>query len=160
MQQLDQEEVFQPGDLAGVYEGKISHRTQGADQVMVITDQAAVLGNMPKEENHGYQPVSFIGQIPVRVRGPVQAGDWIVASGNHDGIGISVPTSVITLDHQIVGRAWESSAEPGVKRVNTAVGLDLSAALMQVIQNQQQINADLQRQIDELKGMIVDRKIK
>ena len=160
---LDQSKSFQPGDLVGVYEGKISHNTLGATQVMVITDRAAVLGNMPRGETHKYQPVSFIGQIPVRVRGQVHAGDWIVAGGSHDGVGMAVTTADVTPGHQIIGRSWESSFDPGVKRVNTVVGLDHSQALMNMIHDQQQqikqqekINMDLQRQINELKELIRD----
>lgn len=147
---MDRNASFKPGDLVGVHEGKISHNTKGATQVMVITDQAAVLGNQP-EQADGHKPVSFIGQIPIRVRGPVQAGDWIVPDGNFSGIGIAIPTSELTLSHRIVGRAWESSDKPGVKRVNTAVGLDQSEALMQMIQLQQQ-------QIEQLQHMVMSLK--
>lgn len=152
--QIDKTETFLPGDLVGVHEGKISHQTGEAAQVMVITDQAAILGNNPdKETEIDYQPVSFIGQIPVRVRGPVQAGDWIVPDGNNKGVAIAVSTLALTPDHQIVGRAWESSNDHGIKRVNTAVGLDQSEALMQMIKLQQQ-------QIDQLQQMVMTIKVK
>ncbi|MBK8506232.1 MAG: hypothetical protein IPL46_30950 [Saprospiraceae bacterium] len=133
---LHQDEHFQPGDVIGVHQGQISRHTAGAAQVMVVTDQAAVLGNMPQDTT-GYQKVSFIGQLPVRVRGPVQAGDWIVPDGQHQGVAIALSSRDITPAHQIVGQAWESSADPGVKRVNTAVGLDHSPALRQVITAQE-----------------------
>ena len=151
---------FQPGDVVGVHDGKISHLTEGAAQVMVITDRAAVLGNMPPEDQlDEYQSVSFIGQIPVRIKGKVRAGDWIVPSGNHDGIAIAVPATALAPDHLIVGRAWESSDEPGVKRVNTVVGLDHSEAFIGMFKKQEEINASLQEQIEELKDLIMDRKV-
>ncbi|HET9786391.1 MAG TPA: hypothetical protein VFP47_04620, partial [Pyrinomonadaceae bacterium] len=64
-------------------------------------------------------------QVMVRVRGPVKAGDYIVASGLNDGTGIAVSPERITSEQfeQAVGQAWESSADLGVKSVRTAVGL-------------------------------------
>ena len=144
----DIKESFMPGDLVGVFGGKISHKTEGATQVMVITDQAAVLGNS-SDRQKGYKPVSFIGQIPVRVRGAVQEGDWIVPDGNHRGIAKAVPTSELTPHHQIVGRAWEGSENPEIKRINTAVGLDHSEGLMRMILNQQ-------KEIEKLRFMILE----
>ncbi len=164
---LDPLDVFQPGDVVGVLDGRISHSTVTANQLMVITDRPAVLGNQP-ENDENYEKVSFIGQVPVRVRGEVQAGDWIVASGLEDGTGIAVPPSQNTLDHQIVGRAWESSEEPDIKRVNMVVGLDQSVAKDVIIRNiqaevfrlkremttQQVINRSLQEQVDALNKLI------
>ena len=158
---MDRKTPFHPGDVVGVYNGQISHRTQDAVQVMVITDQAAVLGNMPDDnQEDNYQPVSFIGQIAVQVKGIVRAGDWIVPDGNNTGIAIAVPTASLTPDHQIVGRAWESSSDPGLKRINTAVGLDQSAAKNAMIIRMEKELSDqnkkiqfLQDQIDILKGL-------
>ena len=154
LERKSQNDTFLAGEIVGVSEGKISHQIHSTDQVMVITDQAAVLGNMPKgksEGDSGYEHVSFIGQIPTRVRGPVQSGDWIVPSGDDDGIGIAVSTHALTLSHKIVGQAWESSSDPGVKRINTAVGLDQSEVLKHIIKSQQD-------QIDELRNMMMEIK--
>jgi hypothetical protein len=61
----------------------------------------------------------------VRVRGPVRAGDFIVASGLNDGSGAAVSPECISPEQfdQTVGQAWESSDDTGVKSVRTAVGL-------------------------------------
>ncbi|MBK8506233.1 MAG: hypothetical protein IPL46_30955 [Saprospiraceae bacterium] len=126
---------------------------------MVVTDQAAVLGNMPQDST-GYQKVSFIGQLPVRVRGPVQSGDWIVPDGEHQGVGIAISSQNITPAHQIVGQAWASSSDPGVKRVNTAVGLDHSPALRQVITAQEKRIESLEAQMQALQKMIGEQKEK
>lgn len=80
--QINASEKFFPGEIVGVHDGRISHVTKGAAQVMVVTDQPAVLGNS-YDQQEGYKPVSFIGQIPVKVKGTVEAGDWIVPDGNH-----------------------------------------------------------------------------
>jgi hypothetical protein len=69
--------------------------------------------------------VAFLGQVQVRVRGPVAAGDLIVPSGLEDGTGLAVAPEAITAEQfaQAVGQAWESSPEEGVKRVLVAIGL-------------------------------------
>jgi len=146
---LEKSQLFNPGDIVGGHGGHISHATNGASQVMVITDRPAVLGNQQSdEENH--EKVSFIGQVPVRVQGMVKAGDWIVASGEEDGTGIAIPPSQITLENQIVGRAWESNDNPIIKRVNTVVGLDHSEAKDIIIKNMQE---DLKSQHSIIKSL-------
>jgi hypothetical protein len=167
---LSENEQFQPGDIVGVQQGKISHKTFGAAQVMVVTDQAAVLGNMPAgseddKKIKGYETVSFIGQVRTKVRGKVQAGDWIIASGDDDGTGVAVASEDIGLEHQIVGRAWESSSNTEIKRVNTVVGLDQSEAIMQVIKSQEnrirsqeKRNQEQQMEIETLRQMIMEMK--
>jgi hypothetical protein len=68
--------------------------------------------------------VAFMGQVPVRVRGPVRAGDLLVASGWEDGTAVAISSSQLTpaLANQIVGQALESSHDSGVSLVNTLVG--------------------------------------
>ncbi len=149
----DHTESFSPGDVVGVYRGYISKETTHADHVMVITDQAAVVGNRPAisgddaEGIPGFEKVSFLGQIRTNVQGQVQAGDWIVASGNGDGIAVALGTDEIELHHKLVGRAWESSSDPGLNRINTAVGLDHTKAYLQMIGRLRQENRNLQSQI-------------
>ncbi len=157
---LSKEEDIKAGDIVGVYGGKVSLHTHDATSVMVITDRPAVLGNQ-KEEDSGDERVSFIGQVFVNVRGSVNAGDWIVASGLEDGTGVAVSNAEITLNHQIVGRAWESNPDPGIKKINAAVGLDNSAAkdaiirdMKEKLKSQKEINRNLQAQIDQLKRLI------
>lgn len=150
---VSKENDIKAGDIVGVYSGKVSLRTQNATSVMVITDRPAVLGNQREEESDD-ERVSFIGQVYVNVRGPVNAGDWIVASGHEDGTGMAIAPSEITLDHQIVGRAWESNLDTGLNKVNTAVGLDISAAKDAIIRKMDQKINQLQDQINELREMI------
>ena len=159
---LDPEETFEAGDVVGVFGGHISHRTKGADQVMVVTDQAAVLGNRPLgagEEFEGYEKVSFIGQVGVKVRGAVAAGDWIVASGLGDGVAVAV--EAVRLADQVVGRAWATAREEGEKRVRVAVGVGQESVLVEVLRRQQEalsrqeaVNRAQQAQIDELRRLV------
>jgi hypothetical protein len=123
---LSPAEKIQPGEIVGLYGGRITKQTQGASKVMAVTSNPIVLGNDPGEKlRGGYEKVAFIGQVMVRVRGAVKAGDFIVASGLNDGTGIAISPESISPEQfaQVVGQAWESSADVGVKSVRTAVGL-------------------------------------
>ena len=93
--------------------------------------------------------IAFVGQAPVKVRGPVRAGDYILPSGKEDGSGIAVAPSRLSGDDlgRVVGRAWESSDAPGLKRINAVVGLASSApdagALTERVETQQRTFDDL-----------------
>ncbi len=156
-----QEDIIESGDIVGVFQEKISHETSQAIQLMVITDRPAVLGNQQEEVGQD-EMVSFIGQVPVKVIGPVEQGDWIIPSGKHDGIGRAIHPDKLTLDHRIVGKAWASNLDPTLKKVNVAVGLDQSDARDIILKNmatqlnQQEATAQkLQAQISELKTLLM-----
>ncbi len=140
------DEVFEPGDVVGVRDGRISRDITSYDDVMVVTGQAIVVGNAPPDDQlDGFETVSFIGQVPVKVLGPVASGDFLVASGRNDGIARALSSEEMSVDDlgRLVGRAWESSNDPAVKRVNAAVGLDQTDVLREIIARQQ-------REIDAL----------
>lgn len=123
---LNPDEKIQPGEIVGLYGGQITKNTRGAAQIMAVSANPIVLGNLPaKEARSQYEQVAFIGQVPIRVRGAVKAGDFIVASGLNDGTGVAVSPDCITSEQfeQVVGQAWESSSDDGLKSVQTAVGL-------------------------------------
>ena len=133
---LDADEALVGTDVVGVFAGKISRSTVGADHVMVVSVKPIMLGNMPPEgEEQFYEKVAFMGQVPVRVNGVVQEGDFLVPSGWEDGTAIGIHPSRISADQldRIIGVAWESSySKMGV--VNTAVGLQ-SAEVAKVMQS-------------------------
>lgn len=66
--------------------------------------------------------VAFAGQVPVRVRGHVNEGDFIVPSGRGDGYGRAIAYATENL-LQAVGIAWESKESVGDGMVLCAVGL-------------------------------------
>jgi hypothetical protein len=78
-----------------------------------------------RDQDPNWVAVTFIGQTPVRIRGIVHAGDYIVPSGLNDGTGIAVPHDDITFTQYLlsVGIAWESSDATGIKKVNAAIGI-------------------------------------
>lgn len=113
---------------------------QQADQLMVVTDRAVVLGNDPGPEARSrYEKVAFVGQVPVRVRGPVSVGDLLVASGRADGTAWAVAPGEYrpATDGPVVGQAWEASPG-GTRRVDALIGSGgQAAALRSVVQRQQ-----------------------
>lgn len=121
------ERDLQFGEIVGVKGGKVSLRTDDADHVLVISTSPIFLGNMPqREEEHKYEKIAFLGQVPVRVAGKVELGDYILASGNHDGMGIAVkPADMEIADFQrVVGVAWESAPDNPVNVVKIGVGIN------------------------------------
>jgi len=127
---LDPEDEIAAADIVGVFSGKISLITRDADHVLVVSSKPIVAGNAPPEGSENiFEKVAFIGRAPVKVRGPVRAGHYIIPSGRNDGTGIAVSPQDLKADNtaQIVGRAWETSDWEGVKLVDTVVGLQFSA---------------------------------
>lgn len=158
LSRLDPQESIEAGDVVAVVNRHITRTTRSGHRLMVISDRPAVLGNMPTEaEQHLFEPTAFIGQVPVKVIGPVAAGDYLVPSGNDDGAAIArKPADVRPADlDRIVGVAWESSDRPGPKKVIAEVGLDRAratrlafenelAGLWQVVRTQQERLSELE----------------
>jgi hypothetical protein len=155
---LQEDEEIEAGDIVGVFGGKITKTTAGAQQLMGISSRPIVLGNMPPQETrHLHERVAFLGQVALKVRGPVQAGDYIVASEMNNGTGIAISPRQVALTHesQIVGRAWESAATDGVHLINTVVGLSGSypnRELWSVIDSLQRELTSLREELEELKA--------
>ena len=120
---LRHDETLEPGDVVGVFGGRITRRTAGAEQVHVVSTAPLLLGNAPEiQDARPFAPVAFLGQVPVKVRGPVNAGDYLVASGAGDGTAVARKSGELNVPaSQIVGRAWESSSEAGLKSVKAYV---------------------------------------
>ncbi|HYM20867.1 MAG TPA: hypothetical protein VEW28_07680 [Candidatus Kapabacteria bacterium] len=149
------DEHYYPGDIVGVKNGLISKNTENADNVMSISLAPIVLGNVPEQGHEKeYNKVGFLGQVPVKVIGAVNAGDFIVPSGRNDGIGKAVPADEITPDEftMVVGRSWTSSAFMGLHYVKVAVGLNAKAMSEIVAKQQHQID-ELKAQVDEMQTL-------
>ncbi|WP_456408111.1 hypothetical protein [Thiolapillus sp.] len=149
LERANPQETMQPGDIVGVVKGRISKDLTGAHNIQVISTSPIVGGNMPApDKEHLYEQVAFLGQVPVKVAGKVTAGDYIVASGNSDGLGYAVAPKDMTPEHfrLSVGQAWESSDEKGVKLVKAVVGLAANDAYAYMKKQDQRI-ARLERQL-------------
>jgi len=90
-----------------------------------------------------------MGQVPVRVFGKVNLGDYIIPNGVNNGVGIAVsPEKINPADvKNIVGIAWSSSEnEMAINTVNVAIGLNVN--------DNQRIIQEQQKEIDQLKNQI------
>jgi len=123
-------EQVEAGDIVGLFGGAVSRTTLGTDRVRVISSAPALLGNTPSTDQiDRFRKVAFIGQVPVKVRGAVQAGNYVIPSGLNDGIGVAVaPEKLRPAQYgQVVGVASGSSTEESVKLVVVEVGLHTAA---------------------------------
>lgn len=160
LQRMYANEEIEAGDIVGVFGGKVTKTTRGAQQIMSVSAAPIVLGNAPpKEEENGYEKVAFMGQVPVKVLGPVESGDYIIPSGREDGTGIAVSPEMMTVDEfaKVVGRAWGSSDNEFVKLVNVVIGLN-SGDIVNIIKKQGRENQNLKAQLDELKTEVAHFK--
>ena len=143
LMRLDPSERISAGDIVGIYGGKVSKSTSNANQYLVVSTNPAILGNMPEEGKEAlYEKIAFMGQIPVKVRGAVNIGDYILPSELNDGTGIAVSPKNIQADQysKIIGIAW--SANPKENRigiVNLSIGLNSNDVAKLVQQQNEKI---------------------
>lgn len=95
---------------------------KGTALVVSSTQTAAFVGNDRFKAEEAIL-IAFAGQLPVRVRGAVHEGDYIVPDA--DGAGRAVPAAAVTFGdyRRAVGVAWETSEGEGVRPIRVAVGL-------------------------------------
>jgi len=124
LEKQNADEIFEKGDIVAVVNGKITKDSNNFQQFMVLSSSASVAGNWPGENKEKYELVAFYGQVPTKVKGKVKKGDFILASMDHDGVGIAKSKETLTSQDRtrIVGRAWEGSNNKSIKLINTAVG--------------------------------------
>ncbi|MEO0423483.1 MAG: hypothetical protein AAF184_14195 [Pseudomonadota bacterium] len=137
--------AVEAGDVVGVHQGQLRLETADAERVMVVTDRAAVVGNA---HGDGTAPrVALMGQVPVKVRGPVHAGDLLLPSPAADGTAIALaPREVVPEQvEQIIGQAWASDDSAELKRINAAIsflpGLGHSALVQQLRRQEDRLQA-------------------
>lgn len=138
-------EKFSFGDIVGVNGGLISKETRNSSKFMVVSMSPIVLGNTPKNQNYAlYEKVAFMGQVPVKVTGRVNIGDYILPSGKENGTGIAKNSKDMSLeDYQnIVGIAWEKGNNEDINIVNVAVGI-----------NQNDVSAFISKQEQTIKNL-------
>lgn len=126
LEKEDPYQTFKVGEVVGVRGGKISRNTDDADHVLTISMAPIVLGNMPDEDRkQDFEKVGFMGQVPALVKGKVAIGDYIVASGDHDGLAKAIPPNKISLNElpNVIGKSWTASATSETSLINVSVGL-------------------------------------
>lgn len=126
LERLNPDEIIETGHIVGVQGGKITKDLTDAEQVMAVSSHPIVLGNTPKAgKEHLGNNVAFMGQIPVKIMGPVRTGDYIVGKGDIPGYGVAVRPENMNLEDfkYAVGRSWAKDLSTGPKMVNTVVGV-------------------------------------
>jgi hypothetical protein len=90
--------------------------------------------------------------VPVRVRGRVQAGDLVVASGLDDGIAIAMSEEELDLEMlaSVVGRAVTGSEDEGVKLVEVMVGVEAHQPLLALLEKRDRELRRLREEKDDL----------
>ncbi len=146
------------GQIVGLFGGQASLKTKGAERVSVVATAPAFLGNMPTDKNleDTLAQIAFMGQVPVNIRGKVEAGDLIIASGKEDGTAYAVSPSEIALEDypQLVGRALEDSNDKGLKQVLVMVGMQDTDTLHTLLaKKDEQINA-LEERLEKLETLL------
>ncbi len=123
---------------------------------MSISLAPIVLGKLPPHDSvaYKYAKVGFMGQVPVKVSGKVNSGDYIVASGKNDGIGFAVAPEALRLEHlsRILGRAYTGSAHEGLAFINVVIGVKTNEWVEIFKDHQQKIDA-LEAQVDALTAL-------
>ncbi|MCB0809952.1 MAG: hypothetical protein KDB96_11790 [Flavobacteriales bacterium] len=158
LERADPGESFSPGDVVGVHGGRISRRTEGAQHVLAISSRPIVLGNMPEEGlEHLYEQVGFLGQVLVKVAGPVRVGDVVVPSGRNDGIATAWRVDELPSDRlgQVIGVAWEDRPDNLMGLVNVAIGMDQRPVAHRLTDMERELES-LRRDLDMLLGRSVD----
>lgn len=163
LERQDVNEYISAGDIVGVKGGKISRDITDAEQLMVVSLRPAVMGNNPDQADaYKGNSVAFIGQIPVKVIGPVTSGDYIVPHDILIGYGQAVSPMEMTSSQfgQAVGRSWITDPAEGPKMVNTVVGLqngDWNQVVKSIDAKQSTLNTGLDTLEARLKA--IDNKL-
>ncbi len=126
LERLDYSETITAGDIVAVIGGKVTKELGSAEQVMVVSHHPIVLGNMPSEEDmHLGNNIAFMGQVPVKILGPVKTGDYIVGQDHTPGYGIAIDPQDMQVEDfkKVVGRSWENNESEGIIMVNTVIGV-------------------------------------
>lgn len=155
----NKDEIMSYGDIVTVVGGKITKNTRVGGKRMVISLKPAVLGALPQPHLETfYEKVAFMGQVPVKVFGKVEIGDYIIPSGNHDGLGVAVAPNKLDLNKvkDIVGVAWEAvESNLSFNYVNVAVGLNINDTSRYIENLENQISSQTD-EIKELKSILED----
>ncbi len=140
LERADSKEQISYGDIVAVKGGKITKDLTGAEQIMAVSQRPIVLGNVPEKAKYNLgNNIAFMGQIPVKVMGPVKAGDYIVAKSGISGYGIGIDPSQMNVDDYklAVGRSWTTNEKSGPKMINTVVGVH-NNGFLQIIKELQE----------------------
>jgi len=79
------DDVYKPGTVVRLASKRLTLDTRGAGPCLVTSTSPSIEAGV----QHGKGATcAFLGQVPVRCRGPVRCGDLLVPSGLNDGVAI------------------------------------------------------------------------
>ncbi|MDQ6609908.1 MAG: hypothetical protein M3Y85_08820 [Bacteroidota bacterium] len=155
---FNKDEPLAFGDVVGVKAGVISKTFANAEKFMVVSRSPGVIGGMPDADKEMvYEKIAFMGQVPIKVVGKVHKEDYILPSGNGDGMAIAIrPDKMQAKDFKrIIGVAWSASDSlKDFNYINTAVGIHAND-MAGTVEDMQYIINDMQLAIAK-----VDKKFK
>ncbi|MCK5210667.1 MAG: hypothetical protein KAQ79_21700 [Cyclobacteriaceae bacterium] len=154
----DLSEKFIEGELVGIKNGYVTKNTWGVEKIMIVSTNPIVLGNMPQQNDEDNNvKIAFMGQVPARVIGKVEAGDYILPSELGGGFGKAVhPDEMNIRDYKkIAGVAWSVLGNIGdnIHIVNVAVGINTND-LTELVYRQDEKLQELQAEYDHLQIQI------
>ena len=160
----DHSEYLTAGDIVGVKAAKITKDLTDFEQVMVVSYKPIILGNIPDEnKTHLGNNIAFMGQVPVKVIGPVSSGDYIVAHGEISGYGKAInPKEMKTENFKFaVGRSWDTNLNDGPKLINTVVGIHNGdwVKVMQKIELRQEKFEDRLNEFENKVDQLIEKSI-
>ena len=160
----DHSEYLTAGDIVGVKAAKITKDLTDFEQVMVVSYKPIILGNIPDEnKTHLGNNIAFMGQVPVKVIGPVSSGDYIVAHGEISGYGKAInPKEMKTENFKFaVGRSWDTNLNEGPKLINTVVGIHNGdwVKVMQKIELRQEKFEDRLNEFENKVDQLIEKSI-
>ena len=157
---LNPSEIFAEGDLVGIKNGFVTKNTWGVEKIMIVSSNPIVLGNMPQNDDEiNFVKVAFMGQVPAKVLGDIEPGDYILPNEFGSEFGRAVhPEDMRTSDYKkVAGVAWTVLSEitSGVSLVNVAVGIN-SNDLSDVLCKQEEEIKTLKAEMDQLNAVLSD----
>jgi len=158
---IDSTEQIKFGEVVGVYGGKISKNTVGAEQLLIVSKSPILLGNTPQrdEQLENGKSTAFMGQVPVWVVGKVNQGDYLLAYESGSGLAVAVSPKNLTVDmaSRIIGKAWESNESETRKLVMVVVGLQTSEWFGFLKENENKLNV-IDYQVNQLQKKVTTRE--
>jgi hypothetical protein len=153
-------DVFMEGELVGIKNGFVTKNTWGVEKIMIVSTRPIVLGNMPqKNDEKNNVKIAFMGQVPVKVIGTIEPGDYILPSDLGSGFAKAVkPENMETRDYKkVAGVAWSVMAKIGdnISIVNVAIGINTND-LSDVVYKQEEELIALRAVYDQLEKQMTE----
>ena len=149
---------FLPGEIVGVKNGKVSKEIWGVEKIMIVSTNPIVLGNMPQPNNEKNSvKIAFMGQVPVKVLGKVEPGDYILPFELGGGLAKAIkPDQMKIQDYKkVAGVVWNiiDKISDNISIVNVAVGVNTND-LSGVVSQQEEKLKSLNKEYIQLKSQI------